>query len=93
MNKSAIKILKNPRITEKATFAYEGNVYTFDVVPGASKNEIKQAVFELYKVKPTKVNTVKVPTKKVRLRGRVGKKSGGRKAYVFLAPGDKIEFI
>ena len=49
-------IIKNPRITEKASLAQEQNVYTFDISSGTNKIEIKKAIFALYKVKPIKVN-------------------------------------
>lgn len=87
------KILKNPRITEKASAAYEQNIYTFDVTASANKTEIKKAIFTLYKVKPVKVNVLPVPKKEIMSRGRKGVKQGGRKALVYLKKGDKIEFI
>ena len=89
-------ILKNPRITEKASMLVEGaSCYTFDVAKGASKNEIIKAVKEMYKVTPRAVRTVAVPSKKVMPRGRnnVGYTSAGRKAYVYLTKGDKIEVL
>ncbi|OGI60669.1 50S ribosomal protein L23 [Candidatus Nomurabacteria bacterium RIFCSPHIGHO2_01_FULL_37_25] len=89
-------IIKNPRITEKASFAQEQNVYTFDISSGASKTnktEIKKAIFALYKVKPLKVNVLPVPKKNIMFKGRAGVKGGGRKALVYLKAGDKIEFI
>lgn len=89
-----INIIKNPRITEKASYLLEGNVYTFDVVSDAGKQEVAKAVFEIYKVKPVKVNIVNGADKKVRIRGWIkGTKNGGRKAYVYLKEGDKIDFI
>jgi len=86
-------IIKNPRITEKASFAQEQNVYTFDVSNGANKTEIKKAIFALYKVKPLRVNVLKVPKKNIISKGKMGVKGGGRKALVYLKKGDKIEFI
>lgn len=71
----------------------EQNVYTFDVSKSATKQEIKKAVFALYKVQPLKINVLAVPKKKVMVRGRVSAKGGGRKAFVYLKKGDKIEFI
>ena len=47
-------IIKNPRVTEKASFAAEQNVYTFDVSAKATKSEIKKAIFVLYKIHPAK---------------------------------------
>ena len=87
------EIIKNPRITEKASFAMEQNVYTFDVLPGANKTEIKKAIFALYKVKPIRVNVLSVPKKNIMFRGEASRKGGGRKALVYLKAGDKIEFV
>ncbi|MFA6524502.1 MAG: 50S ribosomal protein L23 [Candidatus Paceibacterota bacterium] len=88
-----MKIIKKPRITEKASFSAEQNVYTFDVSQSANKTEIKKAIFELYKVKPTKVNILMVPSKQIFSKGKKGVKSGGKKALVYLKKGDKIEII
>ena len=88
------QIIKNPRVTEKASNALEQNVYTFDISASANKTEIRKAIFTLYKVKPVRVNVLPV-TKKTVMKGRSkeGKRGGGRKALVYLKAGDKIEFI
>ncbi|MES3032295.1 MAG: 50S ribosomal protein L23 [Patescibacteria group bacterium] len=88
-----INIIKNPRITEKASFGIEHNAYTFDVTAKANKTEIKKAIFALYKVNPVKVNVLSIPKKAVMSRGKAGTKGGGRKALVYLKKGDKIEFV
>ena len=80
-------------MTEKASFAQEQNVYTFDVSSGANKTEIKKAIFALYKVKPVRVNVLSVPKKDIMSKGKAGVKGGGRKALVYLKKGDKIEFV
>jgi len=86
-------IIKNPRVTEKASFAQEQNVYTFDIAQSANKTEIKKAIFTLYKVHPVKVNVLSVPKKTIMSKGKEGVKGGGRKALIYLKKGDKIEFI
>ncbi len=86
-------VIKNPRITEKTAYASDNNVYAFDVSPRATKVEVMRAVLEIYKFKPTKVNIVSVPVKRVFRRNSVGVKGGGKKAYVYLKKGDKIEFV
>ena len=88
-----MNIIKNPRITEKASSAMEKNIYIFDVAESANKMEIKKAIFLLYKVQPTKVNILKIPRKNIFVRGKKGVKNGGKKALVYLKAGDKIEFI
>jgi large subunit ribosomal protein L23 len=87
------QIIKNPRVTEKASFASEQNVYTFDISQYANKTEIKKAIFTLYKVKPIKVNVMSIPRKNIMSKGKEGTRGGGRKALVYLKAGDKIEFV
>lgn len=97
LGKDFSKIIKKPRITEKgAIVADRDNVYTFNVDKEATKIEIKKAIEKIYKVIPTKVAIAKIPSKKVRVRGQRSKngvKGGGKKAYVYLKKGDKIEFV
>ena len=97
MNKAPGTILKNPRITEKASILVEGNAYTFDVMADATKKEIEQAVKTLYKVTPVRIRTLPIPKKTTMprggKRGNKGTSGGGKKAYVYLKKGDKIEVL
>ncbi|MEK7589703.1 MAG: 50S ribosomal protein L23 [Patescibacteria group bacterium] len=88
-------VLAQPRITEKATMKAKTGVYIFEVRTNATKKEIGSAVKHYYNVTPVKVNIVKIPSKKVssRTTRKKGVKAGGKKAYVFLKKGDKIEII
>ena len=88
------QILLRPVVTEKATFLREGaNQVSFFVHPDANKIEIKKAVETAFNVKVTGVNVVtKKDTERVRNR-KVSHVAGWRKAYVTLAPGEKIEFF
>lgn len=89
-----LSIIKKPRITEKAGIKSEShNVYTFEVVKGATKKTIADAVKLIYKVTPIKINVVNLPAKKVTSRGRKGVKQSVKKALVTLKKGDKIAFI
>lgn len=92
MRVSNAHILQRPRVTEKSTGAALSSVYVFDVATIATKRDIMKAVVALYKVTPTKVAIVTVPTKKVRnsRSGVQGKKGGGKKAYVYLKKGETI---
>lgn len=87
------QIIKNPRVTEKASFNAGQNVYTFDITKSANKTEIKKAVFTLYKVHPVKVNVLTIPKKNIISRGKKGIHGGGRKAFVYLKKEDKIDFV
>ena len=88
-------ILLRPRITEKSTLQAEKKVFVFDVVPRATKADIKEAIQKVYRVTPLKVNMIKVPSKKVRMKNRntFGRKSGGKKAFVYLKEGDNIDIV
>jgi len=85
-------VLRNPRITEKASQVQEASVYTFDIAPGATKRQISAAVRALYKVTPRKIAVVSIPPKKRRnmRTGKRGISPGGRKAYVYLKAGETI---
>lgn len=85
-------VLRNPRITEKASLVQGAGVYTFDVATSASKRQIAEAVRALYNVTPRKVAVVTIPEKKRRnvRTGKLGVSRGGRKAYVYLKQGDTI---
>ena len=85
-------ILKAPRITEKASMlSGNRNVYTFNIEARATKKDVEKAVFDIYKVRPSKVRIAKVQSKRTFVRGKKGVKSGGKKAYIYLKAGDKIE--
>ncbi len=87
-------ILRNPRVTEKATVVAEHNVYTFDVAPFANKTTIKAAIKDVYRVTPIAVRIVTVPSKDyVSRRGIRSHSNGGKKAYVQLKKGDTIELV
>jgi len=85
-------ILRHARITEKATMHSEQSVYTFNVAENANKRDIALAVKKLYQVTPRKVRVVAVPskTKRSMRTGRIGMKTGGKKAYVYLKKGETI---
>ncbi len=88
-------ILLAPRITEKATMSTGMGVYVFDVVPTASKQQIKSAVERAYKVRPRMVRVVTIPTKNVRnmRTGQSGVQQGGKKAYIYLKKGETITIM
>lgn len=68
--------------------------YVFLVDKKANKKEIAEAVEAIYGEKSIKVkavNTVTIKPKKRRMRGRVGFKSGFKKAIVTLDKEDQLE--
>jgi large subunit ribosomal protein L23 len=83
-------LIKQPIITEKATRLLEDNQYVFDVVPKATKPEIKAAIESLFDVKVVGVNTIRPPKKKRRVGRFVGYKPLYKRAIVTLQEGDSI---
>jgi large subunit ribosomal protein L23 len=67
-------------------------VYTFEVLPSASKPEIHDAVEAIWGVKVEKVNTLNRKGKVRRTRGtnRVGTRKDTKRAIVTLAAGNEI---
>jgi len=77
-------LIIKPIITEKATLLLEQNKYVFDVVPKATKPEIKAAIESLFDVKVTSVNTIRPPRRKKRVGKFVGYKPQYKRAIVTL---------
>lgn len=88
-------VILRPRITEKAAVVGEQNVYTFEVHQDATKYDVRDAVKELFKVTPVKVNIVKRAPRTYLSRGRGRKisKPGLKKAYVYLKKDDRIDLV
>ncbi len=68
--------------------------YVFVVDKKANKQEIADAIEEIYsnkKVRVTKVNTINMKQKVRRIRGRIGFKAGFKKAIITFQEGDVLE--
>jgi large subunit ribosomal protein L23 len=83
-------LIVRPIISEKATILLEQNKYVFDVVPKATKPEIKAAIESIFDVKVVKVNTNRPPRKKRRVGRFIGYKPQYKRAIVTLGEGDSI---
>jgi len=81
----------SPIITEKSTILAENNQVLFEVPVTATKTDIKEAVEELFKVKVTAVNTLRLKGKTKRFRGISGRRKDIKKAIVTLKDGDHID--
>ena len=84
-------VIVSPVITEKATLAADNDAIVFNVARQATKPEIKAAVEALFSVKVKSVNTLVRKGKVKRFRGRVGRQSDVKKAYVRLEDGQSID--
>lgn len=89
------QILLRPVISEKANVLKdEAGQVVFQVHPAAGKVEIQHAVEKAFGVKVLAVNVVRRrPLTRHRQGRAVGRVPGYKKAYVTLAPGDKIDFF
>ena len=86
-------VLRGPRVTEKASALAERGVHVFITALSATKRDVSNAVKAFYGVTPEKVRIVPIPEKIIFSRGKFGKKKAGKKAYVYLREGDKIEML
>ncbi len=108
--KDPYQVVKSIHVTEKAMTLQElvnndsnpsvkrceSPKYVFVVDKHANKQEIAEAVEEIYKednVTVVSVNTINLKPKKRRVRGRSGFRPGRKKAIVTLEKGDSIENI
>jgi len=84
-------IIIAPVITEKSMLERSNNVYTFKVVKTASKDEIKKAIEDAFKVQVDKVNTLNTKAKRRRVGKYTGKTKTYKKAIVTLKDGSSID--
>ncbi|MBW6440574.1 50S ribosomal protein L23 [Patescibacteria group bacterium] len=86
-------MIVKPHISEKTFNLSQIDQYVFIVSARSNKSEIKKAIKNIYGVSVVSVNIINVPSRTKRFRGRMGVKSGYRKAMVKLAKGHKIELM
>ncbi len=93
-NERPYQIILKPMISEKTTAAADKHrQITFQVLPDASKAEIKRAVEMLFEVKVRDVQVANVRGKVKRFGRTPGKRSNWKKAYVRLHEGHDIDFL
>jgi large subunit ribosomal protein L23 len=88
---SIYNVIRRPVITEKGlTLKENDRTLCFEVADSASKQQIQEAVEQLFKVKVQAVRTMVVPGK-MRRRGKyIGYRADWKKAYVTLREGEKM---
>lgn len=94
MNRERLyQVLVSPIISEKSTrIADQGNQVAFEVLPDASKTEIKQAVELAFDVDVERVQVANIRGKVKRFGRTPGARSNWKKAYVRLKAGQDIDF-
>lgn len=92
--KDVYQIIKNVRLSEKATLLTEtNNEYVFEVDPKANKLDIAVAVTTIFGKKVKAVRTLNYFGKKRRRGAAVGRTNHWKKAIVRLADGEKIDLV
>jgi large subunit ribosomal protein L23 len=88
-------IIRRPVITEKSDkMSDDLNVYVFEVDQRANKSMIKEAVETIFGVDVIKVRTAVMPAKRgQRLRKMYIRKKAWKKAFVTVAPGQRIDLF
>ena len=90
----AQQLIRRPLITEKATRMKESsNTICFEVARTANKIEVARAVEKLFGVKVVDVRVANRHGKWKRMGRFLGQRKAWKKAYVRLAPDQKIEFF
>lgn len=84
-------IIRFPVVTEKSTAGTSLGCFTFRVPLDATKPEIQKSVEGVFGVTVCSVNTSVLKGKKKRFRGRIGRRSDIKKAFVRLAEGCSID--
>jgi large subunit ribosomal protein L23 len=85
------KVILAPVVTEKTAAMKDATrTLCFKVARKANKVEIREAVQSLFKVKVAGVRTMHVHGKVVRRGRNAGRTPDWKKAYVTLAPGEKM---
>jgi large subunit ribosomal protein L23 len=93
LHKDHRDVLIAPVVSEKSYGLIDQNKYTFLVLPGANKTEIKVAVEKVFNVKVTAVNTVNRPGKRRRTRFGWGQRNDTKRAIVSVAEGQRIDIF
>lgn len=89
--KSIYDIIRKPIITEKSTKNVENLLYTFEVMPKATKTQIKKAIEQIFNVNVVEIRTINVHRKARRVQRYEGFRPAYKKAIVRLRPGQTID--
>ncbi len=95
---SPYDLIRRPVVSEKNTMLMESGQYIFEVVPEATKHQVKEAIESIFNVQVLTVNTINVhPREKMKRRrgGRpiMGRTASWKKAIVKIAPGQRIDIF
>lgn len=89
--KNTYEIIRRPIITEKTMTLAEQGKYTFEVMAGTNKIEVKKAIEEIFKVNVEDVNIINVRKKKRKVGRYSGFRPAVKKAIVTLQAGQTLD--
>ncbi len=87
----AYKVIMKPLVTEKVSGLGALNKYVFAVANKANKIEVAKAIKQIYGIKPTGVNIIRMEGKKARYGRISGRRKDWKKAIVTLPKGQAIK--
>ncbi len=85
------EIIKKVLLTEKTSVNENQNLLALIVDRHATKGMVKEAVESIFKVRVLNVNTLNKRPENVTFKGKKGKRSGFKKAYVTLHDDDNVD--
>ncbi len=92
--KMAHDVILAPIVSEKSyDLIEEHNSYTFEVDPRSNKEEIRDAVEQVFDVRVVRVNTMNRKGKRKRYGYKYGRRKDVKRAVVTLAEGDSIDLF
>ncbi|MDR1495191.1 MAG: 50S ribosomal protein L23 [Rickettsiales bacterium] len=84
-------IIVSAIVTEKTNLQMADNKIVLEVVPTATKNDIKKAVETVFGFDVSKVNVTRVAGKVKRFKGTKGTRGSKKKAVVSLKKGQQLD--
>lgn len=92
--RDARDVIIMPIVSEKSYDLIENNnTYTFEVDPRSNKEQVRDAVQEIFDVRVLSVNTMNRKGKWKRTGYVMGRRKNIKRALVKLAPGDSIDLF
>jgi len=92
--KASHDLILAPVVSEKSYDLIENeNTYTFKVDPRSNKEEIRDAIEEVFDVTVLRVNTMNRKGKRKRSGNTFGKRKDVKRAIVKIAEGDSIDLF
>ncbi|MCH7583144.1 MAG: 50S ribosomal protein L23 [Acidobacteria bacterium] len=92
--KTSHDIIFAPVVSEKSYDLIDNeNTYTFEVDPRSNKEEIRDAIEEVFDVTVLRVNTMNRKGKRKRSGYTIGRRKDVKRAIVKIAEGDSIDLF